>query len=101
MKTNHERYYLRKKRVQRKVRGSSERPRLTVFRSLKHIYAQVIDDMSGNVLAASSTTLKDLKNERKNGIAKAALVGEDVAKKAIAKGITKVMFDRGGWPVRH
>jgi large subunit ribosomal protein L18 len=81
------------------VAGTPERPRLAVYRSLKHIYAQVIDDQAGRTLVAASDLEKDLRSAR-NGKKKtevAALVGEVVAKKAKAKGINAVVFDRGGY----
>lgn len=86
-------------RVRMKVAGTPERPRLAVYRSLKHIYAQVIDDQAGRTLAAASDLEKDLRAAR-NGKKKtevAALVGEAIAKKAKAKGISAVVFDRGGY----
>ncbi len=83
-------------RLRNKVRGTAERPRLNVFRSLAHIYAQVIDDEKGITLAAASS--KDKNFEGKGGnIAAAKLVGTAIAKKAIEKGITTVVFDRGGY----
>ena len=90
---------VRHARVRQSVSGTPERPRLCVYRSLKHIYAQVIDDESGATLASASTLDKDIKPEAPNGGNKAAakLVGESVAKKALAKGITAVAFDRGGF----
>ncbi|MGB5107840.1 MAG: 50S ribosomal protein L18 [Candidatus Zixiibacteriota bacterium] len=87
----------RQMRVRRKVQGSSERPRLSVYRSAKNIYAQVIDDVAGVTLVSSSSIDKDMveivKNAKKKGDL-SLLVGESVAKKAIAKGIDKVVFDR-------
>jgi large subunit ribosomal protein L18 len=79
--------------------GTPERPRLVVFRSLNHIYAQIIDDAAGHTLAAASDTEADLRGAR-NGKKKsevAALVGEALAKKAKAAGVTTVVFDRGGF----
>lgn len=84
-------------RVRKKVEGTPERPRLAVFRSLTHIYAQVIDDEKGHTVAAASTLEKDLKATAKtNKTASAKAVGDAVAKKAIAAGVTQVVFDRGG-----
>lgn len=80
-------------RMRYKINGTSERPRLAVFRSAKHIYAQIIDDTVGNTIVASSTL------ELKSDVAKteaAKLVGAAVAKKALEKGVSKVVFDRGG-----
>ena len=79
----------RKARVRKKIKGTAERPRLNVFRSNKHIYAQVIDDNSGVTIAASSSQVKGSDAARK--------VGETVAKLAIGKGVEKVVFDRSGY----
>jgi len=89
----------RKRRIRRKIRGTSERPRFNVYRSNNHIYAQVIEDITGKTLVAASTISKDIKDKiKKNKKAEAAKkVGEFIAKKAIAKGIDKVVFDRGGF----
>lgn len=89
----------RKTRVRKKITGTSERPRLNVYRSNKHIYAQVIEDISGKTLVAASTISKDIKDKLKKSrkTEAAKKVGEFVAKKAIAKGIDKVVFDRGGF----
>jgi len=78
------------------VRGNSERPRLAVYRSLKHTYAQVIDDESGRTLAAVSSLEPDLKSEIKSGSTKAAaaIIGRTIAARAIEKGIKKVALDR-------
>ena len=86
-------------RLRKKVSGTSERPRLSVFRSLHHIYAQIIDDTKGSTLVAASTVEPELRKKLKtNGgnIAAAKEVGTAIAQKAIEKGITKVVFDRGG-----
>lgn len=93
---------LRKKRhyrVRTKVFGTAERPRLNVYRSLKNIYAQIIDDESGVTLVAASTLDKELKEKVEYGGNKEAAkaVGELIAKKAIEKGIKQVVFDRGGY----
>jgi large subunit ribosomal protein L18 len=82
-------------RIRKTLRGSSERPRLNVFRSLKHIYAQVIDDGQGRTLVAASSAEKG----RSGGgnIAGARQVGKLVAERALAKGLTQVVFDRGGY----
>ncbi|WP_295362370.1 50S ribosomal protein L18 [uncultured Pseudoramibacter sp.] len=86
-------------RVRRKISGTAERPRLCVFRSNKHIYAQVIDDVEGKTLVATSTVEADIKNAVEHGGDKnaAKAVGEAVAKKALDAGITNVVFDRGGY----
>jgi len=83
-------------RVRNRVAGTAERPRLNVFRSLAHIYAQVIDDEKGMTLAAASSLDKDFQGKGGN-IAAAKAVGAAIAKKALAKGITEVVFDRGGY----
>ncbi|MDQ0999870.1 large subunit ribosomal protein L18 [Neobacillus niacini] len=84
-------------RVRAKLSGTAARPRLNVFRSNKHLYAQLIDDMSGTTLASASTMEKDLNLESTSNIEAAKLVGELVAKRAVEKGITAVVFDRGGY----
>ncbi|MBE8951470.1 MAG: 50S ribosomal protein L18 [Quinella sp. 3Q1] len=83
-------------RVRNRVAGTAERPRLNVFRSLKHIYAQVIDDDKGITLAAASSVEKDFDGKGGN-IAAAKAVGAAIAKKALEKGISEVVFDRGGY----
>jgi len=90
---------IRHKRVRKHIVGTPERPRLNVFRSLKEIYAQVIDDQSGTTLVAASTIDKELR-AKMEGLTKekqAFLVGETVAKRAKALGIENVVFDRGGY----
>lgn len=90
----------RKKRVRKTVRGTAERPRLSVFRSARHIYAQIIDDDSASTLVGSSSMSKDLQSgiENNGGNCQgAALVGEQIAKKALEKGIKRVVFDRNGF----
>lgn len=84
-------------RIRKKVSGTAERPRLAVFRSLNHIYAQVIDDVNGKTLAAASTTEKDLKGTTGGNIEAAARVGKTVAERALAAGVSNVVFDRGGY----
>ena len=86
----------RHKRVRAKISGTPECPRLNVFRSARHIYAEIIDDLSGTTLAAASTMDKDFEGNGGNKEA-AHKVGEAVAKKAMEKGITKVVFDRSGY----
>jgi large subunit ribosomal protein L18 len=85
-------------RVRKKIKGTTERPRLNVFRSSKHIYAQIIDDTKGITLAAASTLDKEL-GEIKNGgnVEAAKKVGALIAKRAQEKGIKNVVFDRGGY----
>ena len=86
-------------RVRKNISGTAERPRLNVFRSAKHIYAQVIDDTVGNTLVSASTLQKDVKAEltKTNNVEAAAHLGTVIAKKALEKGITTVVFDRGGF----
>ena len=89
----------RHQRVRNKISGTAECPRLCVYRSLNHIYAQIIDDVNGNTLAACSTMEKDVKAliEGKSKSEQAKIVGTELAKKAVAKGIENVVFDRGGY----
>ncbi|MEN3007771.1 50S ribosomal protein L18 [Pseudothermotoga sp.] len=86
-------------RIRKKVRGTSERPRLSVFRSEKHIYAQIIDDSKGHTLVAASTLDKELRNKltKTYGIEAAKEVGRLIAQRALNLGIKKVVFDRGGF----
>jgi len=86
-------------RVRKRVVGTSERPRLNVFRSLRHVYAQVIDDSQGHTLVSASTIDPDVKVQLQ-GLTKteqARVVGEMLAKRALSRGIKKVVFDRGGY----
>ena len=89
----------RKKRVRSRLTGTSERPRLNVFRSLKHIYAQAIEDTTGKTLVSASTVSPEVKGSlRYTGNVEAAKkVGELIAKKCLEKGIQKVVFDRSGY----
>jgi large subunit ribosomal protein L18 len=84
-------------RVRKKVRGDAERPRLAVFRSNNHMVAQVIDDRAGRTLAAASTHEADLRSGATGNTAAAETVGRLVAERAKAAGVTKVVFDRGGF----
>ncbi len=86
-------------RMRNRFSGTAERPRLAVFRSNNHMYAQIIDDTVGNTLVAASTLQKDVKAEleKTNDVAAATKLGEVIAKKALEKGITTVVFDRGGF----
>jgi large subunit ribosomal protein L18 len=87
-------------RVRKRVQGTGERPRLSVFRSLSHVYAQMIDDVAGQTLVAASDVDKDLA-KAKDGKPKtevAKLVGAKIAERAAHAGITQVVFDRGGYP---
>ena len=85
------------KRIRRKVQGSTERPRLAIYRSLNHIYAQVIDDEKGRTLVSASTTEKDLRGATGGNIEAAQRVGRTIAERAQAAGIAQVVFDRGGY----
>ncbi len=89
----------RHERVRRKISGTPERPRLSVFRSLSHIYAQIIDDVKGVTLVSCSTLDKEVKESVKDLTKKEAakVVGTEIAKRALEKGITEVVFDRGGY----
>ncbi|MBW1731682.1 MAG: 50S ribosomal protein L18 [Deltaproteobacteria bacterium] len=90
----------RKKRVRKKIKGTPERPRLCVFRSLRHIYAQIIDDTTSTTLVEASSVSKGLREKiGKEGCNKkgAALVGKEIAERALKKGIKKVVFDRNGF----
>ncbi len=83
-------------RIRSRMAGSSERPRLAVFRSLNHIYAQLIDDQQGHTLVAAASTEKDLRGKGGN-VEGAKLIGKTVAQRAKEKGINRVVFDRGGY----
>ena len=87
------------RRMRNRFSGTAERPRLSVFRSNNHMYAQIIDDTVGNTLVAASTLEKDVKSELKktNDVEAAAYLGTVIAKKALEKGIKEVVFDRGGF----
>ena len=87
------------RRLRNHISGTAERPRLAVFRSNNHMYAQIIDDTVGNTLVAASTLQKDVKAEleKTNNVDAAAFLGTVIAKKALEKGITTVVFDRGGF----
>lgn len=88
----------RQVRVRRKVKGTPERPRLCVFRSAKHIYAQIIEDVSGRTLVAASTVAKDLAGDTYTGNTEAAkAIGAAIAKRALEQNITQVVFDRNGF----
>jgi len=98
-KTKEEGREKRKLRIRKKMEGTAERPRLSIFRSAKHIYAQVIDDTTGNTLVAASTMSKDLKGGLGGGnkTAAAKKVGALIAAQCKSKSITKVVFDRNGF----
>jgi large subunit ribosomal protein L18 len=84
------------KRIRSRVAGTQERPRLAVFRSLNHIYAQVIDDQQGHTVVAAASTEKDLRGKGGN-VEGAKVIGKAVAERAKEKGIKRVVFDRGGY----
>jgi large subunit ribosomal protein L18 len=86
-------------RVRKKIQGTTERPRLNIFRSSKHIYAQIIDDIKGVTLVSASTNEKEVEGQVENGgnIDAARKVGELIAKRAKEQGVDKVVFDRGGY----
>jgi large subunit ribosomal protein L18 len=84
-------------RIRKKVQGSTGRPRLAVYRSLNHIYAQIIDDQSGKTLATASTTEKAFSGKTGGNIDAAKYVGKAVAERAIQAGVENVVFDRGGY----
>ncbi len=89
----------RKARIRKKINGTTERPRLTVYKSLKHIYAQVVDDTTGKTLAFAGSTSKSLKEEVKEDdkTSAAKKVGTAIAKAAMEKGVQAVVFDRNGF----
>jgi large subunit ribosomal protein L18 len=89
----------RKKRIRKKINGTTQRPRLSVFRSARHIYAQVVDDTTGHTLAAASTMDKEARSGSKfeNKVDAAKFVGKLVGERALGKGIKEVVFDRNGF----
>ena len=95
--TKQKRRYRIKKRIRKVVSGSAERPRLSVFRSNKQVYVQLINDLDGTTLLAVSSLDKEISEKEGNKTNQAALVGKAVAEKAIAAGIREVVFDRNGY----
>ncbi|HLL76557.1 MAG TPA: 50S ribosomal protein L18 [Pyrinomonadaceae bacterium] len=85
------------RRIRKKVAGTAERPRLAIYRSLNHIYAQVIDDERGRTIASASTTEKDLRGATGGNIEAAQRVGRAIAERALNAGVSSVVFDRGGY----
>lgn len=83
--------------LRKRISGTGERPRLSIYKSLNHIYAQIIDDLQGKTLASASTADKDVKLDKTGNAAAAASVGTALANKAKAAGVTMVAFDRGGF----
>lgn len=84
-------------RIRRKVKGSTEKPRLAIYRSLNHIYAQVIDDRKGETIVSASSTEKELRGNSGGNLDAARRIGQVIAERALAKGIEQVVFDRGGY----
>src|SRR5215213_3951558 len=84
-------------RIRRKVKGDTQKPRLAIYRSLNHIYAQLIDDLNGQTLVSASTTEKDLRGGSGGNLDAARRIGQAIAERALAKGIEQVVFDRGGY----
>jgi large subunit ribosomal protein L18 len=102
IKTKEDRRQRIKFRIRKRLEGTAERPRLTVFRSLSHIYVQVIDDRAGRTLASASTVEPELKGQMPKGVQGgnvkgAELVGQTIAERLKGKGVTKVVFDRNGF----
>ncbi len=97
-KTQAERRRRRHVRIRRKIAGTAERPRLVVSRSVKHIYAQVIDDKAGRTLVGVSDRMKGIKIEGSGKTAASFAVGKLLGERAVAAGVSKVVFDRGGHP---
>ena len=84
-------------RIRRKVKGSGAKPRLAIYRSLNHIYAQVIDDLKGQTIVSASSIEKDLRGNTGGNLDAARRIGQAIAERALAKGIDSVVFDRGGY----
>lgn len=97
-KTRLQRRYRRHLRIRKKVRGTAARPRLVVSRSIKHVYAQVIDDEAGRTLIGISDRMKDVKTDKSGKVAASFAVGKLLGERAVAAGVKKVVFDRGGYP---
>src|SRR5437899_4595939 len=88
------------RRIRREVRGTTAHPRLAVYRSLNHIYAQLIDDERGVTIVSASTTEKELRGPTGGNVEAAKRIGKEIAQRALAKGIDRVVFDRG-WYLYH
>ena len=86
-----------KQRVRKTINGTPERPRMSVFRSNRDIYVQLIDDIAGNTLVSASSAIAEIRDQKITKSAKAAIVGKNIAEKALAAGINKVVFDRNGY----
>ena len=91
------RRYRIKKRIRKIIEGTAERPRMTVFRSNKEIYVQLVDDLAGKTLATASTKVDDIAGQKGTKIEKSKLVGKLIARKAVDAGIKEVVFDRNGY----
>lgn len=98
IRTRARRRFRRHLRVRKKVTGTADRPRLAVFRSLKHIYAQLIDDELGHTIASASDVEKSVSSEKTNKTAIGFAVGKQLGERARKKGVSKVVFDRAGYP---
>ena len=97
-KTRAQRRYRRHLRIRKTLRGTADRPRLVVHRSIKHVYAQLVDDVSGHTLIGVGDRNKDVKVEGSGKVAGSFAVGKLLGQRAAAAGVTKVVFDRGGYP---
>ena len=99
LKEKYRRRLKRRKGIRKRVFGDKEKPRLSVYRSSKNIYCQLIDDTTGKTLASASTLIKDIKDKLpySGNVEAAKLVGQKIAEEAVKIGITKVVFDRGGY----
>ena len=95
--TKNERRLRIKNRIRKVVSGTEARPRLSVFRSNKEIYAQIVDDVTGKTIVASSSRDKDISSSKGNKVEVAALVGKSIAEKALKAGVETISFDRGGY----
>lgn len=89
--------FKRKRRIRAKVEGTSERPRMAVFRSNRHLYVQLVDDLKGHTLVSASTLEAELKDKASGNVEGAKTIGDLVAKRALAKNISEVVFDRSGY----
>lgn len=89
--------FKRKRRIRARIEGTSERPRLAVFRSNQHLYVQLVDDLKGHTLVSASTLESDLKDKLSGNVEGAKTIGNLIAKRALAKNIAEVVFDRSGY----
>jgi len=95
--TKHERRFRIRKRIRKQISGSEEKPRMSIFRSNKEIYVQIIDDLAGKTILAVSSKMKEIAGQKVTKIDQAKLVGKLAAEKALEKGIQTVVFDRNGY----